>query len=112
MHARVSSSPAWIIGGSIGAAFWTLSAVGAFMSDSPWLPTCFERYDLADTVGSILTVIAAPIPMAGYFLFWGEAGPPCQFLVSRWFTIGFGLSVYSLFGAFVGLFVSRKRRAR
>ena len=107
---RPRRSPPWCIGVIIGEAVWGLALFGAHAFDAyeHWFPRWFLQLDLADTLGSMCMVIAAPVAVGGWLLIWGDNGPPYQWLESTAFNIGFGLCLYALLGAIVSHLISRR----
>jgi hypothetical protein len=102
--------PAWFVGAIIGDAFWGLALFGAYLFETheQRFPDWFLQRDLADILGSICGVIAAPIPLGGWLLIWGDRGPPFAWFESLPFNIGFGLCFYASLGAIVGRLISRR----
>jgi hypothetical protein len=80
-----SRAIAGIIGMFVGQGIWGLSYAAASAG-----------------LGSIFGMITAPIAVIGWFLIWGDNGPP-QWAKSVGLHVVFGLCFYGAIGALIGL---------
>jgi hypothetical protein len=106
--------PPWLIGAVLADSLWGLAWFVAYASDTyeRLFPVWLRRLDVPDTVGSICALIAAPVPLGGWLLIWGDNGPPYVWIETVAFNVSFGLCFYALLGALAGLAVERMRAGR
>jgi hypothetical protein len=98
------------IGAAVGGCIWLLALTGAyaFVFLEGWFPKWFLDLDLADAIGTIIAVIAAPIAVGGWLFVWGDNGPPFVFLGNMAFNIAFGICFYPLLGGVIGFLIGKK----
>jgi hypothetical protein len=92
----------WLKGMFAGQAVWLL-LVMILESDvlniaEGWLPQWAKKLDVLDIVGSCIMVLAMPVPVGGWLLIWGEAGPPYPWIESWPFNLAIGLAIYGTMG--------------
>ena len=104
--------PAWLLGVLCGDALWGLMwMVGYAISFfGPLLPTWLRQ--LCEGPMMLCAFAAFPVVTGGYLFVWGDNGPPHIWLNSFAFNIAFGLCVYALLGAAIGLLIARGKRIR
>jgi len=108
--------PVWFIGAIAGALFWGAALTGAYAFEAfeNLFPQWFLQRDLPDLLGSICSLIAAPVAIGGWLFIWGDNGPPFQWISSLVFKIAFGLCFYGFLGALLGVlcakWLARKNR--
>jgi hypothetical protein len=98
----------WIIGGIAGEFFWGLAILGAYFFEAfaSSFPRWFLDLDLADILGSICAVIAAPIAIGGWLFIWGDGPQPPAWVKSIVFNVAFAVCFYGAVGALAGRFVA------
>jgi hypothetical protein len=101
-------------GALVGQVFWGHAALLAYLLEAheAALPLWIRDLDLPDTLGSICSLIAAPVAVGGWLLLWGDSGPPAQWLLSWPLNIAVTGCLYGVLGAVTGSGVSRARRRR
>jgi|GEM_PF-7088308 len=92
------------VGVTLGVAFWGIALIGAETLDN--IEGSFPRWvcdlDLVDIVGSVCTIIAYPVAIGGWALFWGDRSPPYAWLESYPLNVVAGICLATLLGAAIG----------
>ena len=95
-----------------GWALWLTLIVSAYGIDASerFAPQWVKRADIPDTLASVMIIAALPVEYGGYFLVWGEGGPPDS--LKGWpFNTLVGLVLYGALGVIAAaIYVQSKRR--
>ena len=104
----------WFKGTLVAEFIWGLAWFGFYAFDTfgASFPRWFEELDLADTLGSICAVVAAPVSIGGWLLVWGDKGPPFAWIENTAFNFVFGLCFYGVLGAAAGVLCAQLKRRR
>ena len=62
-------------------------------------------------IGIIFNLVAAPIGVLGWFLVWGDNGPP-DWAKQHLVHVAFGLLMYGMLGAALGIVIFSYKSAR
>jgi hypothetical protein len=102
--------PAWLQGTIVGVVYWVIALVGAYALETNTLsfPRWMEKTDLADSIGSMIMIIAAPIAAGGWLMIWGDGPQPPAWLTSATFNICFAICFYAILGGMIGQMFSKK----
>jgi hypothetical protein len=101
--------PGWLQGCLFGNVVWGVSVLFAFAIENweAYFPRWANRLDLPDTLGSLFSVIAAPIALGGWLVVWGDSAPPFPWLNDLTFNICFAVCFYALVGGLIGFAFSK-----
>jgi hypothetical protein len=94
-----------IIGVLVAWAIWALALAAWY--DSRTGPGLLRS--LPNPVANSVSIAAIPIAVGGWFIVWGDAGPPYPWLDNFWFNVVATLVIYGVLGGLAGYGIALRR---